>query len=158
MVEVTLPRGGICLALVEAYFDESIGQGRDKVSGRMIPILCVAGYLFHNDQAKALCDDWKAVLDGHGLPYFHMVDCAHGAGIFKGIPKNERASIAARMIGNIKRRTLVGIAVSVNLEHWNELAPDSPIIGSPYSFCISVAMAGVHKWIEVNKYEGDATY
>jgi len=158
MVEIVLPRGGICLALVEAYFDESIGQGLDHKSGRMIPILCVAGYVFHSDQAKALCDDWSAVLKPYGLPYFHMVDCAHGAGVFKGIPRNERAAIAAKMIGNIKRRTLVGLAVSVNLEHWGQLAPDSPIIGSPYSFCVTVAMAGVHQWIKSVKYEGDAAY
>ena len=158
MVEAVLPRGGIVLALIEAYFDESIGQGRDKASGRMIPILCVAGYLFRSDQAKALCDDWAGVLAPYELPYFHMVDCAHGAGVFAGIPKNERASIAAKMIGNIKRRTLQGIAVSVNLEHWKNLAPDSPIIGSPYSFCMSVAMAGVQRWIEDTKYEGGAAY
>jgi hypothetical protein len=158
MVEIVLPRGGVCLALVEAYFDESIGEGRDHKSGRMIPILCVAGYLFHSEQAKALCADWTAVLRPYGLPYFHMVDCAHGAGIFEGIPKNERALIAAKMIGNIKRRSIVGLAVSVNLEHWDALAPDSPIIGSPYSFCVSAVMAGVHKWIETEKYDGDAAY
>ena len=118
----------------------------------------MAGYLFHSDQAKTLCDEWKAVLDPHGLPYFHMVDCAHGSGVFKGIPKNVRASIAAKMIGNIKRRTIQGLAVAVNLEQWNATAPDSPIIGSPYSFCATVIMAGVQRWIERTQYNGGVAY
>jgi len=158
LVEIVLPRGGIVLALIEAYFDESIGKGRDKVTGKTVPILCVAGYLLESAQAKALCDDWGAVLAPRGLPYFHMVDCAHGSGIYEGIPKNERSAIAARMIGNIKRRTLQGVAVAVNLKHWEALAPDSPIIGSPYSFCISVLLGGVQRWAQDTKYEGDIAY
>jgi len=144
--------------LVEAYFDESIGEGRDVKTGKIVPLMCVAGYIIEAGKTEALCDEWKAVLEPHGLPYFHMVDCAHGSGVFQNLDKKARISIAAQMIGNIKRRTIKGLAVSVNLDHWAKLAPDSPIIGSPYSFCMSVALAGVQRWAEGTQYEGDIAY
>jgi len=157
MVEIMLPHGGLVLALLEAYFDESIGVARP--AGRQSHrILCVAGYLIDSSQGRPLCEDWRAVLEPRGLEYFHMVDCAHGAGIYSGIPKNERASIAARMIGNIKRRTLHGFAVAVNLEHWDELAPKHPIIGSAYNFCMTVVMNGVSSWVEKQKFGGEIAY
>ena len=157
MVEIMLPQGGAILALLEAYFDESIGVAERAQNGRF-RILCVAGYLIDSNQTKPLCDDWKAVLDPKGLAYFHMVDCAHGAGIYEGIPKNERAAIAAKMIGNIKRRTLHGFAVAVNLDHWDELAPKHPLIGSPYTFCMGMIMAGVFNWANKTKFDGEIAY
>lgn len=157
MTEIMLPNGGLILSLLEAYFDESIGVARP--AGRQSHrVLCVAGYLIDSTQGKPLCDDWRAVLEPRGLEYFHMVDCAHGAGIYEGIPKNERSLIAAQMIGNIKRRTLHGFAVAVNLEHWDELAPKHPIIGSAYSFCLSVIINGVSGWAERKKFDGEIAY
>jgi hypothetical protein len=35
------------------------------------------GLLFEKEASKALDLEWKALLAEFGLPFFHMVDCAH---------------------------------------------------------------------------------
>lgn len=159
MVEIMLPRGGVCVALVEAYFDESYGTAKTQ-DGRKAGILCVTGYIIESGQARALCDDWRAVLEPHGLPFFHMVDCAHGNEEFKPLrdqPK-VRSLIASQMIGNIKRRTIRGIGVSIGTEVFDKLAPRHPVIGSAYSLCLTTILSGVEKWIRETKYQGDVAY
>lgn len=160
ILDTLLPKGGCLVALIEAYFDESIGTADVTEAGtkRKVPVLCVAGYLIESEQAKHLCEEWQAVLDWKKLPFFHMVDCAHGNKPFDKLSKGERIEVASRMIGNIKRRTIKGFAVAVNVAQFEALMPQHPVIGSPYSFCATVVLAGVQKWIENASFKGDAAY
>lgn len=103
LVEVTLPHGGYVLALYEAYFDES---GTDDGS----PALCVAGYLIESERARAMDREWRALLARYDLPYFHMVDCAHGAGPFAKLTKQDRIDVATKCIDMIKGLTTRGFA------------------------------------------------
>src|SRR5579871_3544038 len=88
--------GGVTVAL-EAYFDES---GTHDAS----PVMSVAGYLFSRDQALKLDEAWRICLKEYDIPYFRMSECAHGTGVFKPIPLNDRIAIQRRMIGAIKLR------------------------------------------------------
>lgn len=54
---------------VEAHFDES-GTDADEMT--------LAGYIFETQRMEAFKREWSLLLEQHGLPYFHMVDCAHG--------------------------------------------------------------------------------
>jgi hypothetical protein len=111
-----LPHGGLVM-LVNAYFDESAGNVASHYpldgTQQNLQTLAVAGYLVESEQAKRLSDEWQAVLDQYGLPYFHMVDCAHGNGVFGHLTKPQRIQIAARMIGNVKRRVIRGLGISL---------------------------------------------
>lgn len=157
-----LPNGGLIM-LVNAYFDESIGSvkmvhPRDG-SRLVIGTICIAGYLVKAEQAKRLSEEWQAILDKFGLPYFHMVDCAHGNDVFAALDKRDRIQVAARMIGIIKRRTMRGIGISLNVNQFTALMPpDHPLIKTPYTLCARGLLDGVQEWIEANNYTGDVAY
>ena len=104
---MTIPFGGCTvLMLTEAYFDES-GSFEEGPY-----IFCIAGYFIDSAQAKEMDHEWAAVLSAHHIPYFHMVDCAHGSGVFAGKKKEEsrnrskddRAYQAAHDAGLLNRR------------------------------------------------------
>jgi hypothetical protein len=151
MVDILLPCGGCVLAWVEAYFDESIAHKGD-------PILCVAGYLMVDRDAKRLGDEWSRALGKRGLPYFRMSACAHGSDPFDKLSRDDRIAVETSMIECIKRRTIIGIAVTVNVAEFERLMPRHPLIGTPYTFCAQVAIAGVQYWANERKYEDDVAY
>jgi hypothetical protein len=126
---------------VEAYFDESGSHAG-------APVLCVAGYIFEKPKAIALTDEWNGVLRARNLPYFHMVECAHGNGPFAKLAKSDRIQLVARMIQLIKQYSVQGIAVTVNSKEFEQLMPKHPIIGTPYTFCAQIILAGIRGWIE----------
>src|SRR5690606_41984311 len=56
-------------------------------------VLAVGGYLIRSDRAARMERKWKAALSRYGVPYFHMVDCAHGNGVFQSLSKQQRVEI-----------------------------------------------------------------
>ncbi|HEX3431651.1 MAG TPA: hypothetical protein VHT03_12270 [Rhizomicrobium sp.] len=160
-MEVLLSNGGILMVLVESYFDESLGIAKRRDPDgtvRDIPILCVAGYLMESEQSKLLSQEWRAVLDKYGLAYFHMVDCAHGNGVFAGLTKPQRIHVAAQMIGIIKKRTIAGFAIATNVQQFTEFMPQHPLIGTAYTFCVTLATAAIRQWVRATNYQGDVAY
>jgi hypothetical protein len=137
---------------VEAYFDESYG----KVGRRRI--LCVAGYLFTDRAARRLTREWQAVLREYHLPYFHTSECMHLTKTFKNISRADSISIQRRMIELIKRRTIKGMAVTVDLDEYDKLMPKMDIIGTAYTFCAHVIVGGVIHWLETTDIPGDVSY
>jgi hypothetical protein len=53
------------------------------------------------------------VLRWKKLPYFHMVDCAHGNGVFANLRLDERIAVQTKLIEAIKRHAIQGIAITV---------------------------------------------
>src|SRR5436190_1774467 len=96
IARVPLPNGGPILVLVEAFFDES---GTDDRSNTM----ALAGYLFTADKSEQMAAEARDFLKSKGLPYFHMVDCAHGNPPFDGMTWQERTLVVCRLIGFIKQ-------------------------------------------------------
>src|SRR6185436_1413626 len=106
------PRKTDLLALIQAYFDES-----DSHAGATA--LCVAGFVFTSEQCLKLDEKWLAVLERYGLPYFHMVDCAHGNPPFDKLTKNECITVEKEMIGIIREYVLFGMAIAVPESDYN---------------------------------------
>jgi hypothetical protein len=151
LLEITLPKGGYAVSMVEVYFDESGSHERS-------PVLCVAGYIFESDRAKTFSQEWDEVLSTHGLPFFRMSDCAHGNGPFNEKSLQTRIDIATCMIEIIKRHASAGIASVIKMEQYDRLMPYHQNLGGSYTFCIVVCLAGVLKWIQDNGFEGDISY
>jgi hypothetical protein len=87
---------GSVMAEWEGYFDES-GSFEEEPG-----VFCVAGYLIESAQAAAMDQRWGEILAQHNIPYFHMVDCAHGAPPFADMEKAERIEVEMKLIGLIK--------------------------------------------------------
>lgn len=125
LLEILLPDGGYVMALYEAYFDESGCDDGSKV-------LVVGGYLVQSRLAKAMDKKWRRVLRYYNVPYFHMVDCAHGNRGFKHLSKDQRIAMATAMIALIKQYTACGFAAIVPPHRFE--ADDE--IQDAYTFCV----------------------
>jgi hypothetical protein len=139
--------------LLEAYFDES-------GSHEGAPVLCVAGYLFERTKRDRLDFLWKEVLDRYSLPFFHMVDCAHGNSPFNKLTKEERIAVESEMIAIIREHALFGFAIAVVEKEYNELFPRSPgnPLGSAYTYCCWTLLSVIHEWIVRNQFNGKIAY
>ena len=93
-------------------------------------------------------------LEEHGLPYFHMVDCAHGVGVFAGKPVEERSEIVRKLIGLIKGFTLEGFSIFARAGAW-ESARDAPDV---YSDCVSGCVTALHQFLRVSRVGGDVAF
>lgn len=122
----------------------------------------MAGYIFKKNEAIKLGHEWKKVLQRKELPYFHMVDCAHGNGPFANLSKAERIDVETQMIEIIKRRAVQGLAVTVDNLDFLAVMAQYPAAAraykSAYSFCTHTILAGTGTWLAANPKVGAMAY
>lgn len=154
-LSVLLPRGGYAMIQGQAFFDES--GSHDGA-----PILCVAGYIFRKSEAIKLGHEWRKVLRWKKLPYFHMVECAHGNGPFANLTKDERIAVGIKLIEAIKRHAVQGIAITVDPVEYatfpGRLRTKPGLYDNAYAFCAQVIMTGVSVFLERNPRIGKMAY
>ncbi len=148
LLEIVLPDGGDVVVLLEGYFDESGGFDQEP------KVFCIAGYFLYSEQAKEMDAAWGGVLKEHAIPYFHMVDCAHGNGVFAEKSKNERSEIVKKLIELIKAYTVEGFAAIVREETFviSEKHPDL------YSACAQLCIGALQAYLEISRREGEIAY
>lgn len=95
--------------MYEAYLDETGDDGG-------FPLFAIGGYIVRSDIARLFEDRWSALLAEYHLPYFHMVECAHGNDQFSGVPREKRIEIQTRFIDLIKEMGLGGCVSIVPLQ------------------------------------------
>ncbi len=120
--------------------------------------LCVAGYAFEKREARLLAREWTSVLNRYGLPFFHMVDCAHGNEAFRSLNRRQRINVATSLIGIVKRRAAHGFAVSVDLEAFREVMPSWGPAKSPYAFCARCVIDEMGRWFSKINFRGKSAY
>lgn len=139
------------LQVIQAFFDESGSH-----SGS--PVLCVAGYAFERRQARLLTREWSSVLREYQLPYFHMVDCAHGNGPFSALSPAQRIKVATSLISIIKRRSAQGFAVSVDPKAYQEIMPEWGPTKTSYAFCARCIIDEIGRWFHQTQFDGKSYY
>lgn len=137
--------------LMDAYFDES---GTHDGS----PVVCVAGYLFTAEQSLRLDQEWRDALNAFGIECFHAADSAHGVGEFSNLNRGQRTDLYTRLIGIIKRRMTLGIAVSASENDFGTTPSIKWTQGSAYVFCAMQVVAGVSAWVRRRDYQGSIAY
>jgi Protein of unknown function (DUF3800) len=140
-----------CIMMVNAYFDESGTHANS-------PVVCVAGYLYEAEQALRLDDEWREILQQFGLTHFHAVDCAHRVGEFAAISKRDRDELSARLVGAIRRRMTIGIAVSLSDTDFGAVDVGNWHFDGAYPLCALWALAGVVAWADKRQYSGKISY
>ena len=120
--------------------------------------MCVAGYAFEKRSARLLAKEWRTVLARYQLPFFHMVDCAHGNEHFAQLTRQQRIKIATSLIGITKRRAACGFVVSVDLKAYQEVMPDWGPTKSPYAFCARCVIDEMGKWFFRTNFRGKSSY
>lgn len=144
-------RDGFIVPIVHAYFDES---GTHAGS----PVLCVAGYAFWKRDARLLSKEWEKVLNMYNLPYFHMVDCAHGNKLFSNLSLQQRIDVSKSLIEIVKNRAAIGFAVSVDTSAYNELMPEWAPAKSAYAFCARCVIDEMGKWFYKTNFHSKSAY
>lgn len=142
------------MALCEAYFDESGTQE----NGIATSVLCLGGLIVESEKAKQMDAQWTAMLNDYGLPYFHMVDCAHGVGVFKTLDKQARIAVEKRAIQIIRQHAEKCFAVTVDPFVFEHEAPDHPTVGSAYSLLAHSCFTEVAIWGSRVGFEGTVAY
>jgi hypothetical protein len=136
---------------VECYFDES-GTGNEAVN------LCVAGYIIEKEQALILNERWNKVLEEYGLPFFHMVDCAHNAWPFDHLTKNQCVQVQMKMMKLIKQHTINGVVATINKPDTKFCMPPQFRHLDAYTLMALLAIDEVQLWMHLTGFEGRATY
>jgi hypothetical protein len=135
--------------IIEGYFDESGDLDRDP------GVFCVAGYFISTDAAKVMDGKWAAVLSEHNLPYFHMVDCAHGNGVFDGMSVEERIEVAKKLIALIKEHTAEGVSFLAKADLYDPPQVDGR---DPYTYLASGCAEALQMFLKMNRIDGDIAY
>ena len=82
---------------------------------------------------------WQRILDRYKVPYFHMVDVAHGSGVFSDMPTAKRDNMARLMIGLVQKYVTWGFGVACPPHRH-----DDPLNGTdPYSSCMSTLLTAI---------------
>src|SRR5579863_4180303 len=152
LMQIVVPKSGLTVML-EAYLDES-GTHRNS------PVMCIAGYVLDSEQCKKLDAEFAEVLHKHGLEFFHMGDCAHGAKAFKTLSKPDRIAIARRMIETIKLRVNVGVAVAIAEADYNAVVPEKHriFLGTAYTYCTQAVLELIGQWADSKDFTGTIAY
>lgn len=118
-----------------AYFDESGCHDESKV-------LAVGGYLVRVDRAARMERKWRAALKKYDIPYFHMVDCAHGNGALGRLSKPQRVEIQTRMIELIKKHATLGFVTISNPRRFSRVHP----LPDLYTFSVDACVMAISAW------------
>src|SRR5437879_4093204 len=114
--------------MMEAYFDESGTHAKS-------PVVCVAGYLFKQEQASHLNREWSEALRRFGVSAYHANECSNGQGEFRLLSSEQRTELTKRLVGIVKRRMEIGIAVSISETDFEQTEPLHWMKGGPYMIC-----------------------
>lgn len=136
---------------IHAFFDES---GSHNSS----PVLCVAGYAFEKREARLFSNEWRRLLRCYGVPFFHMVDCAHGSGPFASLSLRQRIFLQTACIKLIKRRAAHGFAVSVDPTAFHNIMPVWGPAKTPYAFCARCIIDEIGRWFFQSSFQGRSCY
>lgn len=140
------------MAKAFAYFDES---GTDAKSG----VLCVAGYIFLEEMVGPFEAEWTAMLEKYGLPFFHMVDCAHGTGVFRAITAEQRIEAQKEAIKLTRKYACKGIALSIDKAAFPKIGiGGKKIWTTPYTFLCGQVLYGVRDWANETGFDGEIEY
>lgn len=140
--------------LAEVYIDESNSHDDAK-------ILCLSGYVYLPNKAKELSAELSLVLNGVGVPFFHMVDCAHGAPPhYDKLTLDQRIDLEKKVIALARNKSEFGFSVALTKEVYDSVAPKSLSMnfGGQYSFCLLQALIHVLNWANESKFDGEFSY
>lgn len=136
---------------VHTFFDESGSHAG-------APVLCVAGYAFEKRASRMLAREWNGILGQYELPFFHMVDCAHGNESFSSLTKKQRIKAATSLIGIVKRHAAHGFAISVDTKAFREIMPPWGPTQNPYAFCTRCVIDEMGRWFFRTGFRGKSAY
>jgi hypothetical protein len=147
---------------VWGYFDASGTHDNLDSQSRPSPSVSVAGYLATPKQWLQFDRDWKAILDGAGVPYFHATEFVARIGVYKGWSEEKRDKFIKDLIQAIYNNVTYGVGMAVLRSDFDRVVAAIPetkyIFGSPYHFCSLMCFATGVDWARESKYDETIKY
>ena len=109
--------------MLQVYSDESKPD-------KEVPFYTVAGYVFTDVQARKFNKEWQAFLDKKGLPYFRMSE-RQSLGKKYNIDSSEMDRVVRQLIDTVKRRTLLGIGITIHKSAYDAFLARRAVSGDP---------------------------
>lgn len=135
-VEPLAPDPHEIAVFLKAYFDESYDDN----------LLCVAGYVFTNRNARLLDGEWKKMLARYKrLPFFRMSACNARQSPFDRLTDFECIRVATEAIALINRYAEFGCAITVDPKAFNKIVTKKGAVGSPYEYCSWLCLISARK-------------
>lgn len=146
MADCMLSAGGLVVIVASAYLDESYYKSAPGV-------YCIGACVFERDRHNELDCQWRDLLAEYSLPHFHMVDCVHGAGVFKSLKGDSalRSEIQTKFIDLLKAHAARSFFVTLDLEvapQFSEASLHGVPGVEPHALCAYVAMHRIAKWAQ----------
>jgi hypothetical protein len=135
------------VALIQAHFDESAGDG----------LLVMAGYIFIKSKAIQFDRDWGRMLREFKLPYFHMIDCAHGAPPFDILSRDERIRAGTAAIKLIRKYAAQGYSASIDIEEFKSVG-GKDVVKTAYDLLLWFCLVAVKGWANRRSHSGSIGY
>jgi hypothetical protein len=142
---------GDLVAPIHAYFEEGPSDTGER-------FLCVAGYIFDGDGARAFDSRWAATLQRFELPYFRMSACAHGSEPFHKLTKDERSNVEEEVIRHIKEHARIGFCTSISDRLALETLEPADPYGSAYALLSFHSLLAVRDWLRTTNFKGSIAY
>lgn len=133
-------RNGLA-AIIQSFFDESYGDDNPYP-------FCVAGYVFTKLKLAAFERDWRSMLRKWELPYFHMVDCAHGNPPFDKLGRDGCINAAKDAISIIQKYAALGVGITLDPDKFEKDWQHKEIIKSAYECCVWMSVVAIKKWAD----------
>ena len=150
-------RGNVVAVLSNVYLDESGTHAGARV-------LCIAGYLFTEDNAEKFNAEMRPVYDRFGIPYFHTSEILGGkhkpggAGTFDHLTAEQRDVLARIFIRTVRRRAAFGFGSTVNEPEYDRMIRRYGNMPSAYAFLLHQALIQVGAWAKRTNYDGVVAY
>ena len=136
--------------MMEAYFDES---GTDDDS----PVMCVAGYLFEQQAAIAMTNEWAEMLEKYQVPYIHMTELAPCKGVCEKLCMENCDDLAREVYALIHKYMTYGYAISVETKY-QHLIPRLGQYQDIYTFACWQALLSIRNWSNDTNFNGKISY
>ena len=142
-----LPEGDFVAVIYHAYLDES-GTHRGS------PAMTMASYIFDERSVRLFCRDWRSELERAGLTAAHMTDCALGFGEYRDMSMRERITVEKNLIKIIRKRSLVGMTISLDHAKFEKVMDGVRFKHSAYTNLLLISVRKMGEWVKKRDPDG----
>lgn len=137
------------------YFDES-GTHRDS------PVFVIAGWMASDDQWKLLNEEWRRILDKHGVTVFHMTDFAHRKGEYRNLSEDCGNDLLSSLVDSLLGRVAVGVFGAIHLPSYYEIINENPnrgmVFGNPFTLVGLFSIDAFRRWADEKNFHEPTAY
>jgi len=132
------------IAVLEGFFDDS-GTHHGSL------VTAIGGCVARAEQWAVFAQEWRRVLDGFDVSFFHSTDLANSQEQFKGWDDSKKRSFItelAGVMGSYAKTAIAGLIVLNDYSIVPEWARKTAAFGDEYNFCFQMCVGLTMSWVD----------